>query len=117
MLEGAHGHSSYYARERRDGREKGEGSDVNNSRFREDNALGVMKMMRVTVKGAPSLLVWCYTTLRKTLMEAEHYAEGFGTDNSSLLLTVPEPRPSNQHPVHQEHGKIGDDYEHESTVN
>jgi len=38
----AHGHSSYYARERREGegRERGEGSDVNNRRFCEDSVLG-----------------------------------------------------------------------------
>lgn len=45
---------------------------------------GVMEMMRVTVKGAPTLLGWCYTTLRKTLMEAD--AEGFARDFASVPL-------------------------------
>ncbi len=33
-----------------------------------------MEMMRVTVKDEPELLGWRYTTLKKTLMEAEYYA-------------------------------------------
>lgn len=44
--------------------------------------------MRVTVKGEPILLGWCYTTLKKTLMEDEHYAEEFTKDSSTLLLLL-----------------------------